>query len=55
MVVQNGDESVPIDIPISYLKAMLPIEWQTFYLCEKIALTRVCFVKYLLPAPLEVQ
>ena len=30
-MVQNGTESIPIDISISYLKAMLPIEWQNIY------------------------
>ena len=54
-LVQNGAESIPIDIPISYLKTNLPIEWRNIYSWEKIALTRVCLVKYLLLAALEDQ
>ena len=55
MLAQNGAESISIDMLISYLKNMLPIEWRNIYLLKKIALTRVFLVKYLLPTPLEVQ
>ena len=28
-MAQNGAESIPTDMQISYLKTMLPIEWQS--------------------------
>ena len=34
-LAQNGAGSIPIGIPISYLKAMLPVEWKSIYLLEK--------------------
>ena len=32
MLAQNGAESISIDMPISYLKNMLPTEWRNIYL-----------------------
>ena len=53
-LAENVAESIPTAIPISYIKTMLPSVKKHLFLRKDIALTRVCVVKYLFPAPVEV-
>ena len=53
-LAENVAESIPIAIPMSYIKTMLPSVKKHLFLRKDIALTRVCVVKYLFPAPVEV-
>ena len=54
-MVQHGAGSVPIGIPISCLKTVLPIVQKYLFLRKDIELTRVYLVNDPLPAALEVQ
>ena len=40
MLAQNGAESILIDMPISYLKNMLPIEWRNIYLWKRYSIDK---------------
>ena len=53
-MAQNGAESIPIGIPTSCLKTMLPIVKKHLFMRKDITLKRVCLVKYLLPGTLQI-
>ena len=42
----NGVGSIPIGIPISCLKTLLPIAKKHLFMRKDIAMTRVCLAKY---------
>ena len=52
-MVQDGARSIHIVLPIFCLKVMLVIVKKQLFMRKDI--TRVCLVKYLLPASLEIQ
>ena len=54
-MAQNGAESVPIDMQVSYLKKdVINRVKKHLFMRKDIAMIRVCLVKYFLPTPLEV-
>ena len=44
-LAQNGAESIPIDIPVSYLKTMLQIEWKSFFYEKRYSIDKSLFSK----------
>ena len=42
----NGVGSIPIGIPVSCLKTLLPIAKKHLFMRKDIAMTRVCLAKY---------
>ena len=44
-MAQNGAESIPIDIPVYYLKTTLPIEWKSFFYKKRYSIDKSLFSK----------